>query len=498
VTLPLRARLAVIWTLVFGLLFGFVSAISYTTLSRWLENDADLRLAELTKGLHGYLHEDHDRVIVQYDLDDDEEATFIHDATRYYQIYEVTTGREIEQSPSLSALGFSLTPSEVESYFARLEANDISTSAGRLRISNSEFRGNGRQYLLQVGISLADMDASLSHYRTLMLWRLPLAMLAAVAVAWWLSGLALRPLARVAMAARQIDVRTLSHRVPVRGVADELDDVARALNDALSRLEQSVGEMRQFSAALAHELRTPLTAMRGEMELALRAKPANAQLRASLASQIEEIDSLRTLIDSILTLARAEAGQIPLEFAPVDVSALAASLVDQLNPVAEARQITLGGEWGEPIFVEGDSGWLERLLLNLIDNAIKFTVEGGQVTVRVRRAGGTARLEVADSGIGMTPDVVAHIFERFYRADPARSTGSGSGLGLTLVAWIVDRHGGSITVQSEPGRGSTFVVTLPLSPASRAASALNAADTRARSTPPVPNLEAPETPGHRA
>jgi heavy metal sensor kinase len=462
VTLTLRARLAVIWTLVFGLLFGFVSAISYTTLSRWLENDVDLRLAELTKGLHGYLHEDGDHVVVEFDVDDDEEAAFIHDATRYYQIYDATTARQVEQSSGLRSVGADLTLPEVQLYFATLQTNDITTESGRLRISNSEFRGAGHQYLLQVGISLADMDAALAHYRRLMLWRLPLAMLAAVAVAWWLSGFALRPLARVAAAARNIDVRTLSHRVPVRGVADELDDVARALNDALSRIDQSVGEMRQFSTALAHELRTPLTAMRGEMELALRTRPANEQLRASLASQIEEIDELRALIDSILTLARAEAGQIPLAFTRVDLSALAASLVDQLHPVAEAQQIALRGEWHEPVFVEGDAGWLERMVLNLIDNAIKFTQPGGEVLVRVRPARGTVRLEVSDTGIGMTPEVVARVFERFYRADPARSsTGSGSGLGLTLVAWIVDRHGGSVVVQSEPGHGSTFVVTLP-------------------------------------
>jgi heavy metal sensor kinase len=462
VTLTIRARLAVVWTLVFGLLFGFVSAISYTTLAAWLENDADLRLEELTKGLHGYLHENGDTVVVQYDADDDEEATFIHDATQFYQLYDAGNGHLVVQSPGLAAMGISLTPAEVETYFSTLEPVNFRTENGRVRISNSEFFGERRRYLLQVGISLAAMDSSLSHYRTLMLWRIPLAMLAAVTVAWWLSGFALRPLARVAAAARVIDVRTLSQRVPLRGVSDELDDVARALNDALSRLEHSVEEMRQFSSALAHELRTPLTAMRGEMELALRTLPADAGVRASLASQIEEIDALRTLIDSILTLARAESGQIPLAFAPVDMTALAASLVDQLHPVAEASDIALRGEWDDAVFVKGDAGWLERLLLNLMDNAVKFTPPGGEVVVRVRREGKTARIEVSDTGIGMTPEEAERIFERFYRADPARSsTVKGSGLGLTLVAWIVDRHDGRIAVTSTPGKGSVFSVTLP-------------------------------------
>jgi len=234
-----------------------------------------------------------------------------------------------------------------------------------------------------------------------------------------------------------------------------------AFNETLGRLERSIGEMRQFSTALAHELRTPLAALRGEIELALRAT-RDVDLQQSLASQIEDIDRLTRLIEHVLTLARAESGQIPLSFGAVDLGELASSLVVTLEPVANARTIALRCEPASAIVALGDAGWLERLVLNLIDNAMKFTREGGCVIVRVSRHGERACLEVADTGIGMTPDVVAHVFERFYQADPSRSSPSGgAGLGLSLVKWIVDRHHGTVSVESTPEKGSTFRVALP-------------------------------------
>ena len=236
------------------------------------------------------------------------------------------------------------------------------------------------------------MDAALRRYRDLLLWLLPAAL---AAVARWRVMVAVRLRAAAAhrcspAAAREIDVRTLERRLPTRGVHDELEDVARAFNDTLARLEHSVGEMRQFSAALAHELRTPLAALRGEIELALRTLGHRDDAeRSTLASQIEELDRLARLIDQILTLARAESGQIRLTFAPVDVGALAASLVEQLEPVAQARTIELRCERNGAVVVNGDAGWLQRLLLNLLDNAIKFTREGGHVVLRVSRDAGS-------------------------------------------------------------------------------------------------------------
>ena len=461
-TLTLRARLAVIATIVSGLLLGGLSVVSYNVLARWLDEDVTTRLTELTDGLHGYLRFDGDAPTVEYNTNDSDQASFVHEATRYYQVYDSATGRLLVQSPDIAPLGLSLTRGEIVLLLATSQPSDITTPYGRLRIVNSPIAGpGGRTYLLQVGVSLRTLDVSLSRYRDLLLVLTPLSLLLAAAGAWWLSGFALAPLTRAAFAARDIDIATLGRRLPTRGVKDELEDVTLAFNETLGRLERSIGEMRQFSTALAHELRTPLAALRGEIELALRAT-RDVDLQQSLASQIEDIDRLTRLIEHVLTLARAESGQIPLSFGAVDLGELANSLVETLEPVANARTIALRCEPAPVVVALGDAGWLERLVLNLIDNAMKFTREGGCVIVRVSRHGERACLEVADTGIGMTPDVAAHVFERFYQADPSRSSPSGgAGLGLSLVKWIVDRHHGTVSVESTPEKGSIFRVALP-------------------------------------
>ena len=461
-TLPLRLRLAVTSMVVSGLLLLAVSIVSYGVLARWLDEDASARLRELTEGLHGYLRFTDGEPSLDFNPNDSDQVEFVQDATRYYQLYDVATGRLVFQSAGLAPLGLHLTPAEVQAYRTRPRPFDIGTDYGRLRISNSVIPGEpGRNYLLQVGVSLRTLDAALGRYRDLLLWLALPSLLATALASWWLSGIALAPLSRLAGAAREIDVSTLQRRLPTRGAKDELDDVARAFNETLGRLEHSVGEMRQFSAALAHELRTPLAALRGEIELALRVAATDDQRRV-LASQIEELDKLTRLIEQVLTLARAEAGQIPLTFAPVNVSDLAASLVEQLEPVAQARGIGLSCERTGPVIVEADAGWLQRLLLNLLDNAIKFTRDGGVVVLRVAADGGMARIDVCDNGIGMSPEQADHAFERFYQADASRSApNEGVGLGLSLVKWIVDRHHGTIAIDSRLGEGSTFTVTLP-------------------------------------
>jgi two-component system, OmpR family, sensor kinase len=238
--------------------------------------------------------------------------------------------------------------------------------------------------------------------------------------------------------------------------------VASAFNAALERLEHAVGEMRQFSAALAHELRTPLAALRGEIELGSREPGLSEAARGAAASQLEEIDRLARLIDQILTQARAEAGQIHLTFAPVNLGELASGVVQDLESLADARSIGLGCEHAETVVVSGDAGWLRRLLINLVDNAIKFTPESGRITVRVTAHGETATIAVEDTGIGLTEEDAARVFERFFRADPSRTSRiEGAGLGLSLVQWVAAQHHGTVSVASRPGAGTTFTVTLP-------------------------------------
>jgi two-component system OmpR family sensor kinase len=459
-TLTLRTRLTVFYTAIFGLLLTVLAVVSYHALAQQLDADATASLSELTNGLHGYLHLETGKPDFIYDPNDPDESAFVRRASRYYQIYDGGSGALLDQSDAMESLGLTFTPAEVKSFQEQPRLQDIQTDYGRVRLTNSVISAGKQTYLLQVGTSLAAMDSALSRFLRLLLWGVPGGLVAAVIAGRWMAGVALAPLTRLAHSARAIDAGNLRQRLPVRGTRDELDDVAVAFNDTLGRVEDAVEEMRQFSTALAHELRTPIAALRGEIEL-MAMKPATPEQRSAAASQLEELDKLKRTIDQVLTVARADSGQIPLAHTRVELAPLVESVVDQLEAVAQAQGLTLTADLTAAPAVDGDAEWLERLLLNLLDNAFKFTPRDGAVVVRLSEVGPNARLEVVDSGIGMPADVLPHVFERFYRADPARSSDVlGVGLGLSLVKWIVDRHRGTVTVTSEPGRGSTFAVQI--------------------------------------
>jgi len=368
-TLALRTRLTVAYTAVFGVLLTGLAAVSYSALAQQLDSDATAGLLALTTGLHGYLRVNAGQPQFVFDASNPEESAFVTRATRYYQIYDGATGALLAQSEPIEPLGLTFTPAEVKAFQDQPKIHDIQTDYGRIRLTNSVIDQGGRSYLLQVGASLAAMDAALGSFLRLLLWGVPAGLVATVLAGRWMAGVALAPLVKLADAARTIDAANLRHRLPVRGTHDELDDVATAFNDTLARVEDAVGEMRQFSTALAHELRTPIAALRGSVELAAMKPGLPAEQRAAAASQLEELDKLKRLIDQLLTLARAESGQIPLLRARVEMAPLVTSIVEQLEPVAQAQGLTLTPDvQGEPA-VQGDAEWLERLLLNLLDNA---------------------------------------------------------------------------------------------------------------------------------
>jgi len=314
-----------------------------------------------------------------------------------------------------------------------------------------------------VGIPLTPADDAQRGFLRSLLFLMPVGVLLAAVAGWEMSRRALRPMKSLATAARQIDIEQLQERLPTRGVGDEVDEVAQAFNETLARLENSVGQMKQFTASISHELRTPLTTLRGEAEIALLEARSVDEYKRVLASQLEEFDKLSHMINQLLVLANAEAGEIQWTDQSVDLSDMIVSLVEQLEPVASVKGITMKTGAEPHVHVCGDASWIERVVLNLLDNAIKFTPDGGNVTVSLAAKGAEAALSVQDNGIGIPAEALPRIFERFYRAEPSRSKQiEGVGLGLALAQWIVEKHGGRITVESQPGQGSCFTVYLPL------------------------------------
>jgi heavy metal sensor kinase len=319
--------------------------------------------------------------------------------------------------------------------------------------------------LIQVGMSLGSVSMTRRRFLLVMAAVLPLAMLLAGGGGWLLARRALKPVDRMTEAARRISAEHLDERVGTSGTGDELDRLASTLNEMLGRLDGAFRQIRQFSADASHELQTPLTILKGELEVALRAPRTPDEYRRVLGSALEESERIARLVEGLLLLSRADAGVLRMDRKPLDLAHLVAEVGEQTQVLASARGVTLAPGSLTPMAIQGDREHLRRLILNLVDNGIKYTPAGGCVTLTLQEEGIWAALRVSDTGIGLTPEEQERIFQRFYRAPEAVSRGDeGSGLGLCIVRSIAEAHGGRVEVDSAPNRGSTFTVFLPRPP----------------------------------
>lgn len=318
--------------------------------------------------------------------------------------------------------------------------------------------------LIRVGFSLQSFHETRRHFLRILALVFPIALLLAGGGGWLLAHRALTPVAQMTMAAQRIEAAHLDERLDESGTGDELDQLAQTLNAMLSRLDNAFRQIRQFSADASHELQTPLTILKGELEVALRAPRSAESYQQTMRSALEEIDRIAGLVDGLMLLARADAGVLRMDQQPVELYELVREIYDQTQILAARKQVNLQLGPIEPIVIPGDPDRLRRLLLNLTDNAIKYTPSGGDVTLSLQPRQHQAALQVTDTGIGLSPEEQAHIFQRFYRSDATRSLDAeGSGLGLCIARSIADAHGGTIELDSIPGAGSTFTVLLPLS-----------------------------------
>jgi signal transduction histidine kinase len=275
----------------------------------------------------------------------------------------------------------------------------------------------------------------------------------------------LDPLRRLVETTREIGIGGLSRRVPEPDRPSDLQDLANSFNGMLMRLERAVEALRRFTADASHELRTPLTSIRGNIQVALSRDRSAEELRDTLGDVIEETEWMLHLVDGLLTLARNEEGPAPLELGLVEITALLADAVEMGELLALEKPVSVHLDAPEPLVVPGIAGQLRQVFLNLVSNAVKFTAEG-RVTISAKRSyeGDGERwveVRVADTGVGIAPEELARVFDRFYRGDPARERSGGTGLGLAIAKLLVEQHGGRMDVQSRLGQGSEFRVVLP-------------------------------------
>jgi signal transduction histidine kinase len=317
--------------------------------------------------------------------------------------------------------------------------------------------------LVQVGKSTEARDDLLARFRATLGIVTLLIVVIALTGGWLATQSALFPIRRLSQAVQRI-IRTgrTDARVPLAGTGDALDELTSLFNAMLDKIEGLVTAMRGALDNVSHDLRTPLTRLRGTAELALASPPNLERDREALADCVEESDRVLVMLDTLMDISEAESGTLQLNREPVTLADVVGRAVDLYRDVAEAKGVTLSADASRDVVVVADRTRLEQVAANLIDNAVKYTPPGGRVDVEVRRAeNAAASLRVRDTGPGIPPDELPRIFDRLFRGDTSRAE-RGLGLGLSLVKAIVEAHGGTVDVVSEPGRGSAFTVSLPL------------------------------------
>ena len=447
--LPIRVRLTLSYTVIVTLTVAAFAASTFTlvraTLLRQLDRRLDQQLGAVSRmyeeepGELGEL-EDHGSV----------------------PLFRITRGAETEYATAAwdrSHVGGAAASCRPD------RAAFVQTSqGGTYRVLTASVRARGTPAMVAVATDASLTMATLHGILVAFLVGVPGVLLFAALAGLVLAGRALAPVGAMAAQARRITAEHLSERLPVVNPRDELGRLAEVFNDLLGRLEASFLQLRRFTADAAHELRTPLTAIRSVGEVGLETASTIDECREVVGSLLEEADRLSRLVGSLLLLTRGDAGSVRLEPEPTDLARLAAEVLELLKPLAEERSQELELELGAHPRMTVDRATLRQALVDILDNAISYTPEGGSIHVRVSTGeDGDARIEVQDTGPGIPEEAAERIFDRFFRVEPSRSRAHGGlGLGLAVARWAVEANGGRIEVDSEPGRGSTFTIVLSL------------------------------------
>lgn len=340
---------------------------------------------------------------------------------------------------------------------------DMRVAGTPLRVASQRIVVGGHPYTVQVAAPIGEILESLERFRWTLVVFIPIVLLASSVGGYLVSRRALRPVDEISATARSISIHNLSERLSVAPADDELQRLSETLNEMLARLEESVRRMTQFTADASHELRAPVALIRTTAEFTLGRRRDPEAYEAAMKDVLVEAERTTHLLDSLLTLARGDSGLDTLDLSPTDLGEAVRDAIEERQTFALEKNIPVEYDCPEEeLEINGDSDALRRLFVILIDNAVKYTDPGGDIRITVRKNGSSAEATVTDTGIGIAKQDQPHIFDRFWRVDKVRSReAGGAGLGLSIARWIVDQHHGTIEVASEPGRGSTFRVTVP-------------------------------------
>ena len=316
--------------------------------------------------------------------------------------------------------------------------------------------------VVQVGTSLEDFDETIKKLLLIMIISIPTSISVTIVVGYFMAKKALRPVDQIRRAAVKISSSNLDEKIDIAGRSDELGRLAETFNAMIGRLKDAFQRVNQFSIDVSHELKTPLTILKGETEVALRKEREKDDYQKLLLSNLEEIDRMSCIIDDLLLLSKADTKDIKLNIEEIALRDLIMGVCMNMKVVADKKEVVLQTGEMEDLRVKGDELKLRRMILNIVENGIKYSQTGGKVIVSSYVNDGYAQIDVKDEGIGISEQDIKYVFDRFFRADRSRKRESGSGLGLSISRWIAEAHKGSIEVKSQPAQGSIFTIKLPI------------------------------------
>ena len=456
-TRSLRLRLTALYLAFFALLFVGFSLFLYSLLSKALVARLDETLSAELNTLTGLFQDELE------EMKGDVPAA-AHEAVTNMRLHAGLVA--IFSGAQTLASTTPLAPHEFDAVLAGNSLDFFTALPGLgphgTHVAGHRLAVHGRPYLLLAAESLDSVAAALAVVRRAIFISLPLILALAGLGGYVLSTRSLAPLASMAAQAKTITGHNLETRLDIGNPAEELAVLVGSFNELLSRLDQSFESMRRFVADASHELRTPISVIRGEADVALTKDRSTAEYKQSLAIVLDESRRLSRLVDDLLNLARADAGHVKLQVQDFYLNDLLSDCCRSVQTLAAARNIAVECRPGADLQFRGDEELLRRLVMNLLDNAIRYTPPGGTVEAALESEDDRVRIRVADTGIGIPEEAAPHIFERFYRADKARSRQDGGfGLGLAIVKWIAESHNGAVELSSRKGGGSAFTVTLP-------------------------------------
>lgn len=454
--LPIRARLTLWYFSILATGLLAFALIILAALHHAVHRTVDIQLRDHMAAIRRIVREDSNRTLTALHHDLNEDVELAPDLT-LLQIWD-QDGQIVYRSAAMNGMQVPDSPPQ-------LLDHPVTRKYGHhpLRELVQKVPASQTDYTVMAAIPVHDFVEAIEQVESTLWIAIPLLLLLAAAGGYWVAGRALSPVRSMITAADAIQPGDLAARVVVPIAEDELQQLALTLNRMLGRLQAGFERITRFTADASHELRTPIALLRTRAEVLLRRPRSAEEYRTAIEASLDELEKTSCLLEELMLLARADVGAETLHFADVNLTELVRATAAVAQSLAEAKHL----RWRvalppHPVHVHGDEGALRRLLLVLIDNAVKYTPECGSVQLALHGSDMSVKLEISDTGIGIGEEDLPHIFERFYRADQARTRATGgAGLGLSIAQWIVQKHGGTLTVESTLASGSVFCVTLP-------------------------------------